>query len=181
VREPVDAGPDTQPSLEARPDPFEPLAAHPEPTAAHPEPTAARPQHAATAVDTRRGPQPPLEAPPPPAQLPEQLPAQPVAVPGQYHYLKRWTFVQVLIGVWIPAALIGLLLYYWFHSIDKTPAVFLLLVVIVVSTVGGQLMAMVDHKPLITAVAIAVMSAPFAATAAAAALHGAYAFGWVAR
>ncbi|MDT5133799.1 MAG: hypothetical protein QOE41_3110 [Mycobacterium sp.] len=175
MREPVDPGPDTRPSLEARPDPFEPLAAHPEPTAAHP-------QHAAIAVDARRGPQPPLEPPPPPAQLPEQLPAQPVAVPGQYHYLKRWTFVPVLIGVWIPAALIGLLLYYyWFHSIDKTPAVFLLLVVIVVSTVSGQLMAMVDHKPLITAAAIAVMSAPFAATAAAAALHGAYAFGWVAR
>jgi len=115
-----------------------------------------------------------LDAPPPPAQ--------PVMVPGQYHYLKRWTFVPVVIGVWIPAALIGLALYYyWFHALHKTPALFVVLMFTVVCTLGAQLLAMVERKPLVTAVSIALLSSPFAATAAAAALYGAYAFHWIPR
>jgi hypothetical protein len=150
VREPVDPGPDTQPSLEARPDP---------------------------GPDT----QPSAEARPDPP-LPMPAPAQPVVVPGLYHNLKRWAFVLIVIGVWIPAALAGLALYYyWFHSLHKTLAVFLVLVLIIVCTVGAQLLAMVEHKPLVTAVSMALLSAPFAATAAAAVLYGAYVFHWIAR
>ncbi|MBV8348538.1 MAG: hypothetical protein JOZ49_13710 [Mycolicibacterium sp.] len=46
-------------------------------------------------------------------------------------------------------------------------------------TVGGLLLAMVQNKPLVSATAIAVMSAPFASTAAAAALYGTCAFHWL--
>lgn len=149
MREPVDPGPATQPSLEARPDPLEPRDADTEPKS-------------------------------PPEAVP--VTAQPVLVPGQYHYLKRWMFVLVLVGVWIPAALVGLALYfYWFHSLHRTPAVFVVLMVIVVCTVGAQLLAMVEHKPLVTAVSIALLSAPLPAVAAAGALYGAYLFRWVPR
>jgi hypothetical protein len=100
---------------------------------------------------------------------------QPVVVPGSHQYLKRWTFVWVVVAVWIIAAVIGLALYYWwYHSIGKTPAVFVALIYLVVCTVGGLLAAMVQNKPLVSALAIALMSAPFASTAAAAVLYGLY-------
>jgi hypothetical protein len=166
----ADAGPETQPSPEAHPDPLEPLAAHREPSSVGAFEAVLTAEETRPAVDTEA-----------PAQVPPG-PAQPVVVPGQYHYLKRWSFVLVLAAVWIPAAAIGAALYYeWYHSIDKTLSVFLALVVIVVCTVAGLLLAMVERKPLVAAVAIAVMSAPFASTAAAAALYGAYVFGWIAR
>ena len=41
-------------------------------------------------------------------------------------------------------------------------------------TVGSLLGAMVQNRPLMSALAIALMSAPLAATAAAAVLHGSY-------
>ncbi len=175
MSEPVDPGPETQPSLEARPDPLEPPAAHAEPTPAAPKAVATAEDATATAE-----PEAPPEEPPPSEPVP--VSAQPVVVPGQYHYLKRWTLVLLLIGVWIPAAVIGLALYYyWFHSTHKTPAVFVVLMFIVICTVGAQLLAMVEHKPLVTAVSIALLSAPFAATAAGAALYGAYVFHWIPR
>jgi hypothetical protein len=96
-------------------------------------------------------------------------------VAGTYQYLKRWTFVLVVAGVWIPAAGAGLGLYHWwFHSIGKTPPVFVVLIFLVVCTVGSLLTAMVDNKPLVSALAIALMSAPLAAIGAAAVLHGLY-------
>jgi hypothetical protein len=96
-------------------------------------------------------------------------------VPGTYQYLKRWTFVVVVAGVWMVAAACGLGLYYWwFHSLDKTPPVFVVLIFLIVCTVGSLLTAMVDNKPLVSALAIALMSAPLAAMAAAAVLHGVY-------
>jgi hypothetical protein len=169
VRE--DAGPETQPSLQAHPDPLEPLAAHREPSSMGAFEAVLTAEETRSAADTEA-----------PAQLRPPAPAQPVVVPGQYHYLKRWTFVLVLAAVWIPAAAIGAALYYeWYHSIDKTLSVFLVLVLIVVCAVAGLLTAMVERKPLVAAVAIAVMSAPFASTAAAAALYGAYVFDWIAR
>jgi hypothetical protein len=165
----VDAGPQTQPSLEPQPDPLEPLAAHRELVGAIEAVLTA--EETRSAIDTET-----------PAQVLPPAPAQPVVVPGQYHYLKRWTFVLALAAVWIPAAAIGAALYYdWYHSMNKTLSVFLVLVVIVVCTVAGLLLAMVERKPLVAAVAIAVMSAPFAAAAAAAALYGAYVFEWIAR
>jgi hypothetical protein len=132
--------------LPAQPDPVGPLAAEPEP------------------VLTEEAPSEPLPAP-----------VQPVVVPGAYQYLKRWTFVLVVAGVWIVSAAIGLGLYYWwFHALDKTPPVFVVLIYLVVCTVGSLIIAMVQNKPLVSAVSIALMSAPLAAVGAAAVLHGIY-------
>jgi hypothetical protein len=106
----------------------------------------------------------------------------PEFVPGTERYLKRWTFVLVVVGVWTVAAVIGLALYeWWFQSVDKTGPVFVVLIYLVVCTVAGLLVAMVQNKPLVSAVAIALMSAPLASTGAAAALYGAYVFGWIDR
>jgi len=81
----------------------------------------------------------------------------------------------VVAGVWIVAAAAGLGLYHWwFHSLDKTPPVFVVLVFVMVCAVGGLLAAMVINKPLVSALAIGLMSAPLAATGAAAVLHGLY-------
>lgn len=99
----------------------------------------------------------------------------PVSVPGRYLYLKWWKFVLVLFGVWFFAAVFGLsLFYWWYHTIDKTPPVFATFVYIVGCTVAGLILAMVESKPLIAALAIAVMSAPFASVAAASPLYGSY-------
>lgn len=170
--ETTDAGPDTEPSAEARPDPVD--AADPDPLAVAEDEPQTDPD--AVAVAEHEPETDPQLARPIPA------PAQPVVVPGQYHYLKRWAFVLVLIAVWIPADAIGLALYYdWYHQIDKTWAVFLVLMYLVVCALAGLLLAMVEPKPLVAAMSIAVMSAPLASTAAAAALYGAYVFGWIAR
>ncbi len=110
-------------------------------------------------------------------ELSEPLPVteEPAAVPTPQHLLKRWTFLLVLVAVWVPAAAIGLGLYYWwFHSLDKTWPVFVVLIFVVVCAVAAILAAMVDGKPLVAAVAIAAMSAPLAAVVAAAVLHGTY-------
>lgn len=116
----------------------------------------------------------PLVADPEPSG-PIPAPAQSEVVPGTYRYLKRWTFVLVVAGVWIVAAAIGVGLYYWwFHSLDKTPPVFVVLIFLTVCTVGSVLTAMVNNRPLVSALAIALMSAPLAATGGAAVLHGLY-------
>jgi len=102
-------------------------------------------------------------------------PVQSVTVPGRYRYLKWWQLALVLLGVWVVAAVVGLgLFYWWFHSVDKTPTVFTVLVYVVACTVGGVLAAMAEGKPLISALSLAVMSAPFASVAAAAPLYGFY-------
>ena len=68
----------------------------------------------------------------------------PVTVPGRYQYLKWWKLVLVILGVWIAAAEVGLsLFYWWYHTIDKTAAVFMVLVYVVACAVGGVLLAMV--------------------------------------
>lgn len=113
--------------------------------------------------------------PEPETAEPVAEPAAPAVLPGSYHYLKRWTFVLVVAGVWMVAAATGLGLYYWwFNSLDKTPPVFVVLIVVVVCTVGGLLAAMAQTKPLVTAVSVALMSAPLAAVGGAAVLHGIY-------
>jgi hypothetical protein len=102
-------------------------------------------------------------------------PAQSVVVPGHYHFLPWWKLVLVMAAVWVPAAAIGLGLFSWWYSLaDKTPAVFVLLVYIVACTVGALMLAMVQNKPLVAALAIAVMTAVFASTVAAAPLYGHY-------
>lgn len=105
----------------------------------------------------------------------EAAPVQSVTVPGRYQYLKWWKLVLVLLGVWILVAEVGLwLFYWWYHSIDKTPALFTVLVYVVACAVGGVLLAMVQGRPLISALSLAVMSGPFASLIAAAPLYGYY-------
>jgi hypothetical protein len=102
-------------------------------------------------------------------------PVPPVAVPGRYHYLKWWHLVLVLLGVWLVAGVVGLgLFYWWYHSIDKTLVVFAVLVYLVACAVGGVMLAMVQGRPLLSALSIALMSGPLAAVAAAAPLYGYY-------
>jgi hypothetical protein len=102
-------------------------------------------------------------------------PVQSVTVPGRYLYLKWWQLALVLLGVWIAVAVVGLgLFYWWYHSIDKTQAVFLALVYVVACAVGGVLLAMIEGRPLLSALSLALMSGPFASLAAAAPLYGYY-------
>ena len=101
--------------------------------------------------------------------------AHPELVPGTLAGLKRWTFVFVVAGLWILGAACGVGLYYWwFNSLDKTPPVFVVLLFVIVCIVGSLLTAMVVNKPLVSAVSIALMSAPLAALGGAAVLHGLY-------
>ncbi len=101
--------------------------------------------------------------------------ATPVAVPGRYQYVKWWKLLLVLFGAWFAAAEVGLsLFYWWFHTIDKTAPVYVVLVYIVACTVAGLMLSMVEGRPTITALSLGVMSGPFASLAAAAPLYGYY-------
>ncbi len=101
--------------------------------------------------------------------------AVPVTVPGIYQHVKWWKLVLVLFGVWLAAAQTGLsLFYWWYHTIDKTGPVFMVLVYVVACSVAGVILAMGQGRPLLSALAIAVMSGPFASLAAAAPLYGYY-------
>jgi hypothetical protein len=138
---------DTGPFL-AQPDPVKPLVAEPGPSASETDD---------------------IDSEPIPAL------AHPVAVPGAYQNLKRWVFVLVVAGVWIVAAAIGVgLFYWWYHAFDKTPPVFVVMLYLGVCTLASLLTAMVENKPKVSALSIALMSAPLASTAAAAALYGFY-------
>ncbi|WP_293054347.1 hypothetical protein [Mycobacterium sp.] len=104
-------------------------------------------------------------------------PAPPLAVPSRYHYLKWWQLVLTLIAVWLPAAAIGPGLFYWWtHDMSphKTPVVFVTFVYAVVCVVAGLTLAMVPDRPLLSALAIAMMSALFASVAAAAPFYGSF-------
>jgi hypothetical protein len=105
----------------------------------------------------------------------ESAPVQPVTVPGRYLYLKWWKLLLVILGVWFGAAVLGLgLFYWWYHSIDKTPALFVVLVYVVACAVAGVLLAMAEGRPVVSALGLAVMSGPFASLAAAAPLLAYY-------
>jgi hypothetical protein len=111
-------------------------------------------------------------------------PAHPLVVPGSYPFLKRWVFVLMVAAVWLVAAPIGAALYYWWVGdldADKTWPAYGTLIYLIVCTVVSLLVAMVQNRPVVSALAIALMSAPLASTAGAAALYGAYVFGWIAR
>ena len=140
------------------------------------------------AIEAQRVEAQPITATEPPGDNPTDpsapIPAfaPPAVVPGTYTYLKRWTFVLVVAGVWIVGAGIGVALYeWWFSSLDKTAPVFVVFVYIVVCTVAGLLIAMIQNKPLLAALAVAVMSVPLASTGAAGVVYGAYVFGWFGR
>lgn len=116
----------------------------------------------------------------PSAPLP--APAPPLVVEGTYLSVKWWTFVGILAGVWFVSAAAGAgLYYYWYQSADKTWPVFVALAYVVVITVGALVASTAQRKPLVSALAMALMSAPLAAMAAAAVFYGAYVFGWIAR
>lgn len=90
-----------------------------------------------------------------------------------HRFIKWWQLALVLLAVWIPAAGIGLGLFSWWYAlVDKTPAVFVAVVYAVVCVVGGLILAMASEKPLVSAVAIALMSAVYASALAAAPLYG---------
>ena len=110
------------------------------------------------------------------------VPAQPVVVPGTFEFVKRWRFALILVGVWVVSATAGLGFYYWWYSaLEKTVPVLGILGYLVVCMVASLLVSLVPNRPQVTALAIALMAAPLASTAAAAVLHGAYYFEWIAR
>ncbi|OBH75183.1 hypothetical protein A5681_11375 [Mycobacterium scrofulaceum] len=103
------------------------------------------------------------------------VPVQPVTVPGRYLYLRWWKLLLVALGVWSVAAVVGLGLFsWWYHSADATPALYVVLVYVVACAVAGVLLAMVEGRPLVSALSLAVMSGPFASLAASAPLLGYY-------
>ena len=109
------------------------------------------------------------------APLSESIPTSSIAVPDRYQYVKWWQFVLILLAVWIPAAAIGAGLFYWWShdaSKHKTAVVFVVLAYVVVSTVAGLILAMVADRPLVSALAIAMISAVFASVVAAAPVYG---------
>ncbi|RDH77341.1 hypothetical protein DVS77_17430 [Mycolicibacterium moriokaense] len=115
------------------------------------------------------------EVPVVPTETPAETPPEPDEPPSEVQSLRRWTLVLVLAAVWVVAAAIGLgLFYWWFHSINKEPAVFVVLVYLVVCTVAALIAAMVGNRPAMAALGVALMSAPFASMASAAVLYGVY-------
>lgn len=109
-------------------------------------------------------------------------PAHPVVVPSAFQFVKRWKFALILAGVWVLSAGAGLGFYYWWYTaLDKTLPVFGILLYVVACMVASLLVSMVPNRPQVTALAIALMAAPLASTAAAAVLHGAYFFEWITR
>lgn len=114
--------------------------------------------------------------------MPAVVPAQPVVVPGAYQFVKRWQFALVVAGVWLLAAAAGLGFYFWWYTaLSKTAPVFGILIFLVACMVASLLVSMVPNRPQVSALAIALMAAPLASMAAAAVLHGAYYFEWIAR
>lgn len=108
---------------------------------------------------------------------PVAVPAAPVAVPGQFAFIKRWKLALVLAGVWLAGAVAGAGMYFWwFHAMDKTWVEFAALLFVIVCVVAALLVAMVENRPTLSAVAMGVMSMPFAAACGAGLLYGLYAY-----
>jgi hypothetical protein len=113
---------------------------------------------------------------------PVLVPPAQAAVDSSHLYVRRWQFVFVVAAVWVLAAAAGLGFYFWWYtSLHKTPALFGVLIYLLVCAVASVLVSMVPNRPSVTALAIALMSAPLASMAAAAVLHGAYYFEWITR
>jgi 4-amino-4-deoxy-L-arabinose transferase-like glycosyltransferase len=115
-------------------------------------------------------------AEPTPTEAPAEVPVtDDVPAVDPYHYLKWWQFLLVLLAVWVPAGGIGAGFFYWWshdNSRHKTAVVFVVLAFVVVSAVAGLILAMVPDRPLVSALAIAVISAVFAAAVGAAPVYG---------
>jgi hypothetical protein len=94
---------------------------------------------------------------------------------GPYLYLVWWKFVLMLLAVWVPAGAVGAGLFYWWShdaSRHKTTVVFAVLAYVVVTTVVGLILSMVAERPLVSALAIAMLSAVFASVVGAAPVYG---------
>ena len=105
----------------------------------------------------------------------------PEAAPGQLQFVTRWKFALLTAGVWLVAAALGAGLYYWwFHAFDKTWPDAGALLLVIVCVVAALLVSMAEARPMVSALSLALMSAPCAAAWGAALLYGSYAFGWVA-
>jgi hypothetical protein len=103
----------------------------------------------------------------------EAIPA--VTGSGAYVYLQWWKFILMLLAVWVPAGAVGAGLFYWWShdaSRHKTTVVFAVLAYVVVTTVVGLILAMVAERPLVSALAIAMLSAVFASVVGAAPVYG---------
>jgi hypothetical protein len=113
---------------------------------------------------------------PTPTEAPAEVPVtDDVPAVDLYHYVKWWQFILVLLAVWIPAGGMGAGLFYWWshdNSRHKTVVVFVVLVYVVVSAVAGLILATVPDRPLVSALAIAMISAVFAAVIGAAPVYG---------
>lgn len=108
--------------------------------------------------------------------------ARPVLVPGTNEFVTRWRFALILAGVWVVAAAAGLGFYHWWYTAgEKTLPVLGILGYLAACMAASVLVSLVPNRPQVTALAIALMAAPLASTAAAAILHGAYYFEWIAR
>ncbi|HNM86009.1 MAG TPA: hypothetical protein PKI77_15975 [Mycobacterium sp.] len=92
--------------------------------------------------------------------------------------IKRWKLALIIAGVWAVGAAAGAGMYYWwFHAMDKTWVEFAALLLVIVSVVAALLIAMIEDRPVLSAVALGVMSTPFAAACGAGLLYGYYAYG----
>ncbi|MFZ0715538.1 hypothetical protein [Mycobacterium sp.] len=110
-----------------------------------------------------------------PGAYTDAAPSEAIAVADRYQYVRWWQFVLMLLAVWVPAGAIGAGLFYWWShdaSRHKTEVVFVVLAYVVVSTVVGLMLAMVADRPLVSALAIAMISAAFASVVAAAPVYG---------
>ena len=110
-----------------------------------------------------------------PGAYTDAAPSEAIAVADRYQYIRWWQFVLMLLAVWVPAGAIGAGLFYWWShdaSRHKTEVVFVVLAYVVVSTVVGLMLAMVADRPLVSALAIAMISAVFASVVAAAPVYG---------
>lgn len=101
-------------------------------------------------------------------------------VAEQFEVIKRWKLALIIAGVWAAGAAAGAGMYYWwFHSMDKTWVEFAALVFVIVCVVAALLVAMIEDRPVLSAVALGVMSTPFAAACGAGLLYGYYAYGLI--
>src|ERR1700743_431507 len=105
----------------------------------------------------------------------ESIPTSSIAVPDRYQYIRWWQFVLMLLAVWIPAGAVGAGLFYWWShdaSRHKTTVVFAVLAYVVVATGVGLILARGAERPLVSALAIAMLSAVFASVVGAAPVYG---------
>jgi hypothetical protein len=113
-----------------------------------------------------------------PPEAPAEVPVtDDVPAVDRYQYVKWWQFVLILLAVWVPAGAAGAGLFYWWshdNSKHKTAVVFVVLVYIVACTVAGLILAMVPDRPLVSALAIGLISAVFAAVVGAAPAYGTF-------